>query len=156
FVSPFEVPEGEIVALLGANGTGKTTTLRAISGVVHPSCGRIEFMGKRIDTLSPEHVVSLGIVQAPEGRQVFPELSVKENLLIGTYSRRDRSGIGSEGLRGVKDQLSQYGMEPVTVVNFGAADVDFSSQILKLIQAKPHAVIISPLPRFDGHRERRV
>lgn len=91
-----EVPEGEIVALLGANGAGKTTTLRAISGVVHPSYGRIEFMGKRIDTLSPEHVVSLGIVQAPEGRQIFPELSVKENLLIGTYSRRDRSGIGRD------------------------------------------------------------
>lgn len=88
-----EVREGEIVALLGANGAGKTTTLRAISGVVRPASGSIEFGGRPIHGLSPERIVSLGIVQAPEGRQVFPELSVKENLLIGTYSRRDRSRI---------------------------------------------------------------
>jgi branched-chain amino acid transport system ATP-binding protein len=88
-----EVREGEIVALLGANGAGKTTTLRAISGVVRPASGSIEFGGRPIHGLSPERIVSLGIVQAPEGRQVFPELSVKENLLIGTYSRRDRARI---------------------------------------------------------------
>lgn len=88
-----EVREGEIVALLGANGAGKTTTLRAISGVVRPASGSIEFGGRSIHGLSPERIVSLGIVQAPEGRQVFPELSVKENLLIGTYSRRDRARI---------------------------------------------------------------
>ncbi|MDI7246185.1 MAG: ABC transporter ATP-binding protein [Bacillota bacterium] len=88
-----EVPEGEIVALLGANGAGKTTTLRAISGVVRPRSGRIEFVGERIDGSAPERIVSMGIVQAPEGRQVFPELSVKENLLIGTYARRDRRAV---------------------------------------------------------------
>ncbi|MDK2930647.1 MAG: branched-chain amino acid transport system ATP-binding protein [Bacillota bacterium] len=91
-----EVPEGEIVALLGANGAGKTTTLRAISGVVRPRSGRIEFMGDRIDGSAPERIVSMGIVQAPEGRQVFPELSVKENLLIGTYARRDRRAIARD------------------------------------------------------------
>ena len=88
-----EVREGEIVALLGANGAGKTTTLRAISGVVRPASGSIEYGGRHIHGLSPERILSLGIVQAPEGRQVFPELSVKENLLIGTYSRRDRARI---------------------------------------------------------------
>ncbi len=88
-----EVRQGEIVALLGANGAGKTTTLRAISGIVRPASGSIEFEGRAIHGLSPERIVSLGIVQAPEGRQVFPELSVKENLLIGTYSRRDRAKI---------------------------------------------------------------
>lgn len=91
-----EVPEGKIVALLGANGAGKTTTLRAISGVVRPRSGRIEFMGDRIDGSAPERIVSMGIVQAPEGRQVFPELSVKENLLIGTYARRDRRAIARD------------------------------------------------------------
>lgn len=94
-----EVRRGEIVALLGANGAGKTTTLRAISGVVRPASGSIEFEGTPIDGLSPERIVSLGIVQAPEGRQVFPELSVKENLLIGTYSRRDRARIPEDFAR---------------------------------------------------------
>ncbi|MDD2202472.1 MAG: ABC transporter ATP-binding protein [Firmicutes bacterium] len=94
-----DVREGEIVALLGANGAGKTTTLRAISGVVRPASGSIEFEGAPIDGLSPERIVSLGIVQAPEGRQVFPELSAKENLLIGTYSRRDRARIPQDFAR---------------------------------------------------------
>lgn len=94
-----EVREGEIVALLGANGAGKTTTLRAISGICRPASGSIEFAGKRIDGCPPERIVSLGIVQAPEGRQVFPELSVKENLLIGTYSRRDRRSIPDDFTR---------------------------------------------------------
>jgi branched-chain amino acid transport system ATP-binding protein len=94
-----EVRRGEIVALLGANGAGKTTTLRAISGVVRLASGSIEFEGTPIDGLSPERIVSLGIVQAPEGRQVFPELSVKENLLIGTYSRRDRARIPEDFAR---------------------------------------------------------
>ncbi|MDD4337528.1 MAG: ABC transporter ATP-binding protein [Firmicutes bacterium] len=94
-----EVRKGDIVALLGANGAGKTTTLRAISGVVRPASGSIEFEGAPIDGLSPERIVSLGIVQAPEGRQVFPELSAKENLLIGTYSRRDRARIPQDFAR---------------------------------------------------------
>jgi len=91
-----DVPEGEIVALLGANGAGKTTTLRAISGVVRPRRGRIEFVGERIDGFAPERIVQMGIVQAPEGRQIFPELSVKENLLIGTYARRDRKAVAQD------------------------------------------------------------
>ncbi|MGE5592671.1 MAG: ABC transporter ATP-binding protein [Betaproteobacteria bacterium] len=91
-----EVSQGEIVALLGANGAGKTTTLRAISGVVRPRRGRIEFMGERIDDFAPERIVQMGIVQAPEGRQVFPELSVRENLLIGTYARRDRKAVAQD------------------------------------------------------------
>ncbi len=88
-----EVPQGDIVALLGSNGAGKSTTLRAISGIVRPTGGTIVFDGQRIDASPPERIVSRGIVQAPEGRQVFPELSVKENLLIGTYSRHERRRI---------------------------------------------------------------
>jgi len=88
-----EVSEGSIVAVLGANGAGKTTTLRAISGLLRPSSGSIEFQGRRIDHLPPEQIVSRGIVQVPEGRQLFPELTVMENLRLGAYVRRDRDGI---------------------------------------------------------------
>lgn len=91
-----EVPEGGVVALLGANGAGKTTTLRAISGLLHPTRGSIEFAGRRIDRLSAERLVREGIAHVPEGRQIFPELTVRENLRLGTYTRRDRQAIAGE------------------------------------------------------------
>ena len=75
-----EVPEGAIIALLGANGAGKSTTLRTISGLVHPVRGHIEFMGRSIEKLSPDRIVRLGISQVPEGRQIFVELNVVEIL----------------------------------------------------------------------------
>jgi branched-chain amino acid transport system ATP-binding protein len=80
-----EVREGEAVGLLGANGAGKSTTLRAISGLVRPSAGRITFLGADITELAPYKITALGIAHVPEGRQVFPELTVKENLEIGAY-----------------------------------------------------------------------
>jgi len=79
------VGEGEAVGLLGANGAGKSTTLRAISGLVRPSAGRITFLGADITALAPYKITALGIAHVPEGRQVFPELTVKENLEIGAY-----------------------------------------------------------------------
>ncbi|MGB9679620.1 MAG: ABC transporter ATP-binding protein [Thermoanaerobacteraceae bacterium] len=88
-----EIKEGDIVAILGANGAGKTTMLRTISGLLKPSRGKIEFMGERIDGKSPEVIVSKGIVQSPEGRQIFPNLSVLENLKIGAYTRKDKNNI---------------------------------------------------------------
>jgi branched-chain amino acid transport system ATP-binding protein len=87
------VQAGEIVALLGPNGSGKTTTLRAISGLVAPSAGRITWHGRPIHQLRPEDVVRLGIAHVPEGRQIFPELTVEENLLIGSYSRVKRDSV---------------------------------------------------------------
>ena len=87
------VQPGDIVALLGSNGAGKSTTLRAISGLVAPSAGSITWEGRRIDRLPPEEVVRRGIAHVPEGRQVFPELSVEENLLIGTYARTARQRV---------------------------------------------------------------
>ena len=87
------VPEGGVIAVLGPNGAGKSSTLRAISGLLRPSSGTIEFAGQRIDRLSPEAIVRLGISQVPEGRQTFSELTVRENLMIGAYSRRDSAGV---------------------------------------------------------------
>ncbi len=87
------VPEGAIVTLLGANGAGKSTTLKCISGVVRPTQGRIEFAGRSLLGLSPNQIVRLGIVQVPEGRKVFKDLTVRENLLMGAYTRPDRSEI---------------------------------------------------------------
>jgi branched-chain amino acid transport system ATP-binding protein len=83
-----EVREGEIVALLGANGAGKTTTLRTISGLVRPAKGYVALDGKRIDQVSPHRIVALGIGHVPEGRRIFPRMTVLENLEIGAYRRR--------------------------------------------------------------------
>ena len=84
-----EVSQGTIVALLGANGAGKSTTLRTISALIRPSAGEIRYDGKPIQGKSPREIVSLGIVQVPEGRRVFPHMSVEENLKIGAYLRSD-------------------------------------------------------------------
>ena len=89
----FEVPEREIVTLIGANGAGKSTTLRAIAGLVKPASGRIHLQAEDITALSPDRIVSKGITLVPEGRRVFPDLTVLENLKIGAYLRSDKSGI---------------------------------------------------------------
>jgi branched-chain amino acid transport system ATP-binding protein len=85
--------QGEIVALIGANGAGKTSTLRAITALAKPSAGEIWFEDKRIDGLEPASVVALGISMVPEGRHVYPFMSVKDNLLMGAYLRKDRAAI---------------------------------------------------------------
>ena len=85
----FEVPDGKIVTLIGANGAGKSTTLRAIAGLVKPAHGRIHLQGEDITALSPDRIVSKGITLVPEGRHVFPDLTVLENLKIGAYLRKD-------------------------------------------------------------------
>jgi branched-chain amino acid transport system ATP-binding protein len=84
-----EVGEGQIVALLGANGAGKSSTLKVISGILRPSGGSVEFLGQPIHRRSPESIVSLGISHVPEGRELFTELTVEENLRLGAYTRRD-------------------------------------------------------------------
>lgn len=84
-----DVPEGSIVTLIGANGAGKSTTLRSIAGVIKPSAGQILYGGENILGLSPDKIVAKGITLVPEGRQVFPNLTVLENLKIGAYLRKD-------------------------------------------------------------------
>lgn len=91
-----EVREGEIVSLLGSNAAGKTTTLKAIFGVVRPARGSIEFRGERIDRLPPEKIARRGIALVPEGRRIFPRMSVMENLEMGSFVRSDPAGVAED------------------------------------------------------------
>ena len=86
-----EVKAGEIVGLVGANNSGKSTLLNAIAGFLHPAKGKIEFEGQDISTMEPFRIVELGITQVPEGRGIFPDMTVLDNLILGSYSRRARS-----------------------------------------------------------------
>lgn len=88
-----KISEGEIITLIGANGAGKTTTLMAVCGIVPPRSGKIFFMGKPITNMEPDKIVSLGICQVPEGRRIFPYLSVTENLDMGAFLRIDKAEI---------------------------------------------------------------
>ena len=90
------VDKGEIVTLIGANGAGKSTTLRTISGIIKPRNGTVKLAGERIDELPAHKVVERGVLQSPEGRRIFPRLSVQENLEMGAYSRRDSRGVSSD------------------------------------------------------------
>ncbi len=86
----FDVQSGQVVCLIGTNGAGKTTTLRTLSGLLRPRTGTITFAGERIDAMAAHTIVSRGIAHAPEGRRIFPRMTVKENLLLGAYARRDQ------------------------------------------------------------------
>lgn len=87
------VEQGEIVTLIGSNGAGKSTTLRTISGLLTPRRGEILLEGQRIDHLPPHEIVTRGVLQSPEGRRIFPRLTVRENLEMGAYQRRDADGV---------------------------------------------------------------
>jgi branched-chain amino acid transport system ATP-binding protein len=101
-----EVAAGSIVTVLGANGAGKTTLLKAISGILDPDKGTIQFAGRPIQGADPAAVVRLGICHVPEGREVFPLLSVRDNLMMGAYTRADRDEVG-------RDLEAVYGYFPV-------------------------------------------
>jgi branched-chain amino acid transport system ATP-binding protein len=100
-----KVDEGEVVTLIGSNGAGKSTTLRSISGVTPPREGTIKFDGTEIGEVPPQEIVQMGISQSPEGRHIFPRMTVRENLELGAYLRKDRSEI-------VKDMERVYGLFP--------------------------------------------
>ena len=89
----FSLSQGEIVALIGANGAGKSTSLNTVSGLLHPTTGKIEFMGEDISNVSPQEIVNKGIIQVPEGRKIFSKMSVWENLEMGAYSVSDKKVI---------------------------------------------------------------
>ena len=100
------VDQGEIVTLIGANGAGKSTTLRTISGLLAPREGRITFNGEEISGAKPHHIVQKGISQAPEGRGIFSNLSVEDNLEMGAFVRRDRDGVQ-------QDKEKVFGLFPI-------------------------------------------
>jgi branched-chain amino acid transport system ATP-binding protein len=102
----FQVDEGRIVTILGANGAGKTTILKTVSGVMDPQKGAVTFAGQAIQAMAPDRVVRLGISHVPEEREVFPFLSVRENLRLGAYTRRDPDGVA-------RDLETVYGYFPV-------------------------------------------
>ncbi len=110
-----EVPDGQVVALIGANGAGKTTTLRAISRMLRPSGGSVHFRGEDLGRLSSHEVVARGLAHAPEGRGIFLNLTVRDNLELGAYLRRDRDGIAADLARSfdlfpiLRDRQGQVG-----------------------------------------------
>jgi len=91
----FTVEEGEVVSLIGTNGAGKTTTLRTISGLLRPAAGSITFEGKDLTTVAAHDIVQLGLAHSPEGRRIFPRLTVEENLRLGAFARKDK-GVNSD------------------------------------------------------------
>ena len=97
-----QVHRGEVVALIGSNGAGKTTTLRTISGLMHPPRGRVVFDGTEITHTAANQIVERGIGHAPEGRRLFPRLSVTDNLMLGAYARSDKQGIRDDLARVVE------------------------------------------------------
>ncbi|WP_295523303.1 ATP-binding cassette domain-containing protein, partial [Limnohabitans sp. Rim8] len=88
-----QVRQGEIATVLGSNGAGKTTILKTISGIIDPRKGSIEFKGQSITAQDPAIIVQRGLMHVPEGREVFPLLSIRDNLLMGAYTRKDRDGV---------------------------------------------------------------
>jgi branched-chain amino acid transport system ATP-binding protein len=92
----FTVEAGQVVTLIGGNGAGKTTTLRTLSGLLHATSGEILFEGERIDGAAAHDIVKRGIAQSPEGRKIFPRMTVAENLELGAFTRRDRAGVDAD------------------------------------------------------------
>ncbi|WGT61646.1 ABC transporter ATP-binding protein [Variovorax paradoxus] len=136
-----KVRQGEIVTVLGSNGAGKTTILKTISGIIDPRKGSIEFQGKDITAKDPAHIVQQGLSHVPEGREVFPLLSVKDNLLMGAYTRKDRDGVA-------RDMDSVYSYFPI-LRERATQDAGLLSggqqqmlAISRAIMAAPHLILL--------------
>ena len=115
----FDVPENEIVTLIGANGAGKSTTLRTIAGIVKPASGRILFQNSEITSLSPDSIVSKGITLVPEGRRVFPDLTVLENLKVGAYLRKDNLDKDIQWVYGLFPRLKERSWQTAGTLSGG-------------------------------------
>ncbi|MDR6888795.1 MULTISPECIES: ABC transporter ATP-binding protein [Variovorax] len=136
-----KVRQGEIVTVLGSNGAGKTTILKTISGIIDPRKGSIEFQGKDITAKDPAYIVQQGLSHVPEGREVFPLLTVKDNLLMGAYTRKDRDGVA-------RDMESVYNYFPI-LRERATQDAGLLSggqqqmlAISRAIMAAPHLILL--------------
>jgi branched-chain amino acid transport system ATP-binding protein len=137
----FSVDEGKVVTLIGANGAGKTTTLRAISGLVKPSGGSVTFMGKPITSMPPHEIVALGLSQVPEGRGIFSNLTVDENLQIGAFLRNDSAGV-------FKDRKRAFELFPILKERLGQSAGTLSGgeqqmlAIARALMARPKLLLL--------------
>ena len=136
-----QVPRGQIVTLLGANGAGKTTVLKTISGILDPQKGSIEFLGKPIQRMEADRIVRLGLSHVPEGREVFPFLSVRENLMMGAYLRRDRDGVAQdlERVYGYFPRLKERLGQPAGQLSGGEQQM---LAIARALIARPRMVLL--------------
>ena len=135
------VREGEIVALIGANGAGKTTTLRCISGIVKPKAGQIRYAGREIAGLEPHRIVRAGIAHVPEGRGMFTELTVLENLEMGAYTRSDRAGIRAdrEAMFRLFPRLAERQRQPAGTLSGGEQQM---LAIARALMARPRLLLL--------------
>jgi branched-chain amino acid transport system ATP-binding protein len=135
------VPEGQIVTVLGANGAGKTTMLKSISGIIEPRKGEVKFRGQDIQGQSPDRIVRAGIVHVPEGREVFPLLTVEDNLRMGAYTRRDPDGVA-------RDREAVFGYFPILRARAGqeAGQLSGGQQqmlaIARALLARPSVILM--------------
>jgi len=136
-----DVADGEIVTLIGANGAGKTTTLRAVSGMLKPSTGHIRYRGAEIAGLKPHKLVAQGLCHAPEGRGIFPNLTVTENLRLGAFLRRDEDGIKQDMKRGFTlfPRLEERAMQMAGTLSGGEQQM---LAIARALMARPKLLLL--------------
>jgi branched-chain amino acid transport system ATP-binding protein len=137
----FQVAEGEIVTLIGANGAGKTTTLRAVSGMLRPTSGKIRYQDSEIGGLKPHKLVARGLCHAPEGRGIFPNLTVTENLRLGAFLRRDAAGVAQDEERGFTlfPRLRERRSQPAGTLSGGEQQM---LAIARALMAKPKLLLL--------------
>ena len=137
----FEIPQGKIVTLVGANGAGKSTALRTISGILKPVSGRIAFDGENIAGLAAHKIVARGIAHAPEGRMVFSNLTVLENLRMGAYLRRDRAGIADDIRRvcAIFPRLAEREMQSAGTLSGGEQQM---LAIARALMSRPQCLLL--------------
>ncbi len=136
-----DVRRGEVVALIGPNGAGKSTFLRAISGLLRPWRGSVRFGHEEITTQPPEEIVRFGMAHVPQGRRLFPDLSVRENLLLGAYTRQDRAGL-MEDFRRVLDMFPQIGGRLALAANQISGGEQQMVALGRALMARPQLLLI--------------